>query len=157
MHAPIKPSDSLVTLPAVAPQTRRLTAVLSGGGSIAVAMGIMNVATYGFTMVAARMLGPGSYGAFASLMATLLVVTVLIFLLLLAYEPFKRHDGEVMVLFMLAYAGHRFLNEMLRNDTPPVAFGMTLSQNGSLIVLAAGLLLGLYLWTRPAQYRPAAA
>ncbi|MFC5492986.1 lipopolysaccharide biosynthesis protein [Nocardioides caricicola] len=61
----------------MAPDTRRLTAVLGGGGSIAVAMGIMNVATYGFTMVAARMLGPGSYGAFASLMATLLVVTVL--------------------------------------------------------------------------------
>ena len=40
-------------------------------------MGVMNVATYGFTMVAARMLGPRSYGAFAGLMATLLVITVL--------------------------------------------------------------------------------
>ena len=40
-------------------------------------MGIMNLATYGFTMAAARMLGPQSYGALASLMATLLVVTVL--------------------------------------------------------------------------------
>src|SRR6478736_9813047 len=37
----------------------------------------MNVATYGYTMVAARVLGPRQYGAFASLMATLLVVTVL--------------------------------------------------------------------------------
>ena len=51
--------------------------LLSGGGSIAVAMGVMNVATYGFTMIAARMLGPQSYGALAGLMATLLVVTVL--------------------------------------------------------------------------------
>ncbi len=50
---------------------------MSSGGSIAVAMGIMNVATYGFTMIAARMLGPRSYGALASLMATLLVVSVL--------------------------------------------------------------------------------
>jgi len=42
-----------------------------------VAMGIMNVATYGFTMIAARLLGPQSYGALAALMATLLVITVL--------------------------------------------------------------------------------
>ena len=61
----------------MASSTRRLTALLGGGGVIAVAMAIMNVATYGFTMVAARLLGPGSYGAFASLMATLLVVGVL--------------------------------------------------------------------------------
>ncbi|GAA4759030.1 hypothetical protein GCM10023350_51270 [Nocardioides endophyticus] len=37
----------------------------------------MNVATYAFTMVAARILGPKSYGAFAGLMATILVVAVL--------------------------------------------------------------------------------
>ena len=37
----------------------------------------MNLATYGFTMIAARLLGPPAYGAFAGLMATLLVVTVL--------------------------------------------------------------------------------
>src|SRR4051794_27318523 len=40
-------------------------------------MGVMNLATYGFTMIAARLLGPRSYGALASLMATLLVITVL--------------------------------------------------------------------------------
>ncbi|MBZ5736871.1 lipopolysaccharide biosynthesis protein [Nocardioides mangrovi] len=57
--------------------TRRLTQLLSGGGSIAVAMAVMNVSTYGFTMIAARLLGPKSYGALASLMATLLVITVL--------------------------------------------------------------------------------
>ena len=55
----------------------RLGSLLGGGGSIAVAMGIMNVATYGFTMVAARLLGPQTYGAFAGLMATLLVIGVL--------------------------------------------------------------------------------
>lgn len=57
--------------------TRRLQQLLSGGGSIAIAMAVMNVATYGFTMIAARLLGPQAYGAFASLMATLLVITVL--------------------------------------------------------------------------------
>ncbi len=54
-----------------------MRSLLSGGGSIAVAMGIMNIATYGYTMVAARVLGPQAYGALAGLMATLLVVSVL--------------------------------------------------------------------------------
>lgn len=40
------------------------------------AMGMMNVATYGFTIVAARMLGPGEYGAVAALMGLLLIVNV---------------------------------------------------------------------------------
>jgi O-antigen/teichoic acid export membrane protein len=61
----------------VTPPASRVRALLSGGGSIAIAMGVMNVATYGFTMLAARVLGPKSYGAFAGLMATLLVVSVL--------------------------------------------------------------------------------
>ena len=66
----------------------------------------------------------------------------LLLLVLLAYYPLKRHDGTVFILFMAAYAVHRFLNEMLRTDTDPVAFGMTLSQNGSILMLvAAGFLL----------------
>ncbi|MDX6326990.1 MAG: hypothetical protein QOK15_3344, partial [Nocardioidaceae bacterium] len=52
-------------------------AALRGPGLIAVAMGVMNIATYGFTMLAARLIGPQAYGAFASLMATLLVIGVL--------------------------------------------------------------------------------
>lgn len=71
---------------------------------------------------------------------------VLLLFLLLAYYPLKPRDGAVMVLFMLAYAVHRFLNEMLRTDTKPVAFDMTLSQNISILVLTLGIVLGLYLW-----------
>ena len=56
---------------------RTLPKWLLGGSSIAIAIGLMNVATYGYTMVAARVLGPRQYGAFASLMATLLVISVL--------------------------------------------------------------------------------
>ena len=55
------------------------------------------------------------------------------------------------VLFMLGYGVHRFLNEMLRTDTDPVAFGLTLSQNVSLVVLAVALLLGLWVRHRPAR------
>jgi O-antigen/teichoic acid export membrane protein len=42
-----------------------------------VALAVTNVSTYAFTIVAARVLGPQSYGALASLMATLLVIGVL--------------------------------------------------------------------------------
>ena len=49
---------------------------LRGGSVIAVAMGVMNVTTYGYTIVAARLLGPRDYGAFAALMGVLLVIMV---------------------------------------------------------------------------------
>jgi O-antigen/teichoic acid export membrane protein len=50
---------------------------MRGPGAIAVAMAVMNVSTYGFTIIAAHVLGPRSYGALASLLATLLVIGVL--------------------------------------------------------------------------------
>jgi O-antigen/teichoic acid export membrane protein len=50
---------------------------MRGPGAIAVAMGVMNISTYGFTIIAAHVLGPKSYGALASLLATLLVISVL--------------------------------------------------------------------------------
>jgi O-antigen/teichoic acid export membrane protein len=40
-------------------------------------MGVMNLTTYGFTIVAARLLGPSHYGALAAMMGLLLVVNVL--------------------------------------------------------------------------------
>lgn len=49
---------------------------LRGGAQIAVAVGVMNVATYGFTMLAARLLGPGDYGGFAAVMNVLIVISV---------------------------------------------------------------------------------
>lgn len=82
---------------------------------------------------------------------------LLLFLLLTAYYPFRRHDGEVMVLFMICYSVHRFLNEMLRNDTDPVLGPMTLSQVGSLFFFVVGLGLAWYLWRKPVQYQPAPA
>ncbi len=50
---------------------------LRGSAGIAVAIAVMNVATYAYTIVAARLLGPRSYGAFAAVMGLLLVVGVL--------------------------------------------------------------------------------
>ena len=54
----------------------RVPAQLRGGSTLAVAMGVMNIATYGFTIIAARVLGPRGYGAFAALMGLLLVIMV---------------------------------------------------------------------------------
>ncbi len=82
----------------------------------------------------------------------------LLFFLLSAYYPLRRRDGEVLVLFMICYPVHRFLNEMLRDDTPKVwDTGMTLSQNGSIIFFLAALLVGWWLWRKPVQYRAALA
>jgi phosphatidylglycerol:prolipoprotein diacylglycerol transferase len=73
----------------------------------------------------------------------------LLFLLLTAYYPFRRRDGEVMVLLMLGYAVHRFLNEMLRADPRPVQF----ERITSLILFGAGVALYLWILRKPVQYR----
>lgn len=51
-------------------------AKLRGGGSVALAMLVLNVTTYGFTIAAAHILGPADYGALAAWMNLLLVVNV---------------------------------------------------------------------------------
>jgi len=52
------------------------SAPVRGGVHIAVAMAVMNVASYGFTILAARLLGPVQYGGVAAVMNLLLVVSV---------------------------------------------------------------------------------
>ena len=50
--------------------------LLTGSGQIAVAMMVMNVATYVFTMAAARIIGPVSYGAYFALMNLVMIIGV---------------------------------------------------------------------------------
>ncbi len=52
------------------------TRPVGNGAVIAVAIGVMNITTYGFTIIAARALGPQQYGAFAAVMNLLMVVSV---------------------------------------------------------------------------------
>lgn len=66
-----------MTTTTTAPAPGGLRGLLRGSAGIAVAMAVMNVATYAFQMVAARILGPAAYGAIASLMALLMVIAVL--------------------------------------------------------------------------------
>ena len=55
----------------------RLPPWLTNSGVIALGMGVMNVTNYGFTLLAARMLGPEQYGAVAALMGLMLVLNVI--------------------------------------------------------------------------------
>jgi hypothetical protein len=63
---------------------------------------------------------------------------------LLAFQPFRRHDGQVLVLLMVGYAAHRFLNEAIRIE-PTYALGLTLSQWISVLIFVAAVGLELYL------------
>jgi O-antigen/teichoic acid export membrane protein len=54
--------------------TRRTRAY--DGSAVAVATSVMNVATYGFTMLAARIIGPSEYGAFVACLNLLVVLQV---------------------------------------------------------------------------------
>jgi phosphatidylglycerol:prolipoprotein diacylglycerol transferase len=77
----------------------------------------------------------------------------LLLFVLLAYLPFRRHDGELFAIFLMLYPLHRFFNEMLRADNEAVwGTSLTLSQNGSIFVFAIGLIFFLWLRRLPAQY-----
>jgi phosphatidylglycerol:prolipoprotein diacylglycerol transferase len=76
------------------------------------------------------------------------VSMTLLIALLLAFQPFRRHDGQVMVVAMLGYAVHRFFNEAIRIE-PVYEIGLpvrlTLSQWISIGIFAAGVLIEVYL------------
>ena len=74
---------------------------------------------------------------------------LILLLLLSAYYPLRRRDGEVMGLLMITYPITRFLIEHLRNDEGVFFAGLTISQNISLALLAGGLLFWFRLWRSP--------
>jgi phosphatidylglycerol:prolipoprotein diacylglycerol transferase len=69
---------------------------------------------------------------------------LLLFLLLTAYYPYHRVDGQVMALFLICYPINRFLMESLRLDNPATWSGLTMSQNISVLTFAAGV--GVMVW-----------
>ncbi len=69
--------------------------------------------------------------------------------LLMAYYPIRRRDGEVMALLLVTYPINRFLIERLRDDEGAIFGGMTVSQNGSIVLLALGMLFWIYLLRLP--------
>jgi len=70
---------------------------------------------------------------------------VLLLFVILTFLPFRQYYGQAFVVWMLGYSIHRFFNEVLRDDTDPVLWRFTLSQVGSLILFALGIVLNLAL------------
>ena len=73
----------------------------------------------------------------------------MILLLLLAFYPLRRRDGEVLGVLMVAYPITRFLIEYLRNDEGVFFAGLTISQNVSILLLAGSLLYWAWLARMP--------
>jgi O-antigen/teichoic acid export membrane protein len=100
-------ADDTFRVSCVTPDADRPTrarSALRGGSAIAVAIGAANVSTYAFTVIAARLLGPRPYGAFAAVMNVLLVAGVLALALQataarrIAREPSDVHQVEDAIL-----------------------------------------------------------
>lgn len=86
---------------------------------------------------------PRTVGLYPTQLYETLSMVLLIFLLL-AYYPYRRHDGQLLIVCMVGYAVHRFINESIRIE-PSYALGLTLSQWGSVVILAIAVGLELYL------------
>ncbi|HEY7428739.1 MAG TPA: prolipoprotein diacylglyceryl transferase family protein [Gemmataceae bacterium] len=71
----------------------------------------------------------------------------LLFLVLMAYYPLRRRDGQVIAVLMVGYGVHRYLNELLRDDPRPKWF----ESYTSVFLIVAGIALWLYLQTRPVR------
>lgn len=94
-------------------------------------MGVMNVATYGFVIYAAHVLGPGDYGGVASLMGLLLVVNVLALGLQatgarrVAAEPERHAEIEASVM-AATYRSAIGLGLLCLALTPVITWGLSL-------------------------------
>jgi phosphatidylglycerol:prolipoprotein diacylglycerol transferase len=80
-----------------------------------------------------------------------LIDALLLCFLLLAYEPYRRRDGELTALVLTIHPVTRFLLEIIRIDEASVFnTGLSISQNISVGIFAGGILLWIYLfWRRP--------
>jgi phosphatidylglycerol:prolipoprotein diacylglycerol transferase len=76
--------------------------------------------------------------------------SLLLFLFLLAYDPFRRRDGVLSAWLLTLYPVTRILLEVIRVDEPSVLnTGFTPAQNISLILLACGGALWIYVLRQP--------
>lgn len=111
--------------------TGTVRGLLRSGAGIAVAMAVQNVATYAFTIVAARRLGPAEYSAVASLMGLLLVVVVLSLGLQatgarkIAAAPARRAEIEA-ALMSATYRSALALGALCLLLTPLITWGLDL-------------------------------
>lgn len=66
-----------------------------------------------------------------------------LFLILSNVYAYKKRDGEIFLLFVILYAPMRFYWEVLRDDSAPVLYGLTVSQVAGIpaFLLALGFLI----------------
>lgn len=76
---------------------------------------------------------------------------LVILILLSAFYPLRRRDGEVLGLLMITYPVTRFLIEYLRNDEGVFFAGLTISQNISVLLLLCGLAFWYWLSRQPRE------
>ena len=96
---------------------------------------------------------PKSLGLHPTQIYETISMSLLVFFLL-SFYPYKKRDGMVLVAFMVGYALHRFVNEMLRVDNPEFVLGLTFSQFVSLLVLAGAAVLAWWALRRQAEPAP---
>ena len=115
---------------------------LRDGAAIAVAMAVMNVTTYAFTILAARLLGPREYGALAAVMGVLLVVNVLSLGLQatgarrVSADPENRPQIEREVL-ATSYASALALGAVMLLAAPLISATLSLDSWGPAVLIAA--------------------
>lgn len=74
----------------------------------------------------------------------------LLCLFLLAYAPYRQHDGEVFAWMITLHSISRFLQEVIRVDESSVfGTGLSISQNISILMFLAAVGLWWYLLGRP--------
>jgi len=122
---------------------------ITGPDQLVPVNGVLTLGVLGSTGAVTIAYAPTSIGVNPTQIYETISMCLLLFFLL-SYLPYRRRDGEMMVLMMVGYGVHRFLNEMLRTDTEPVwGTGLTLSQNVSIGVLIGAALLAWVVWRRP--------
>lgn len=78
------------------------------------------------------------------------VDALLLCLLLLAFYPYRRRDGEVFALMVTIHPISRFLQEVIRTDEKAIlGTGLHISQNISILMLFGAICLWIYLRGQP--------
>lgn len=141
----------------------RPIADVRGSSAIAASVAIMNVSTYAFTIVAARLLGPQPFGAFVAVMNVLLVAAVIALALQataarrIAREPGDVGEVEATILTvgrraaiglgLVFVALSPLVSAALRLDSIPTALLMALAVVPTTLMGAqAGVLQGERRW-----------
>nr|MBP3724443.1 prolipoprotein diacylglyceryl transferase [Campylobacter sp.] len=80
---------------------------------------------------------------------------LVLFLILFIYRKFKKFNGELIALYAIFYTFARFICEFFRQPDSQigfVAFGMSMGQILSILMLSCGMALFIYLKTKSQKY-----